>query len=89
MQKNRLKTKRKRAATMPVGLETVLVQPATTAIDTACPAAPQIISLRRPNFSMVKIATIDAKKHSVPFKAARRRDVKGESPRLFSKIVAA
>lgn len=47
------------------------------------------MSFLLPNFSIVKIAMKDAKKYSVPFKAARRRLMKLESPMLFSKIVAA
>jgi hypothetical protein len=37
-------------------LPSMLVVPARTAIEMDMPAAPNIISERRPNFSMVKIA---------------------------------
>lgn len=56
---------------------------------TACPAAPNNMSLRRPNRSMVKMAMNDARKYSVPLQAARRRLRKLDRPMLFSKIVAA
>jgi hypothetical protein len=65
----------------------LLVVPARTAMD--MPAAPKIMSGRRPNFSMVKMAIQDAIQYSVPLQAERRRARKGERPILFSKIVAA
>jgi hypothetical protein len=66
-----------------------LVVPARTAIDIACPAAPNIMRLRRPNFSIVKIAIQDAMKYSVPLHAANKRLRNGESPMFCSNIVAA
>lgn len=66
-----------------------LVAPAMTHIDTDIPAAPKIMRARRPNFSIVKMAIQDAIQYSVPFRAERRRLIKGERPILFSKIVAA
>lgn len=56
---------------------------------TAWPAAPKSMSFLRPNFSIVKMATHDATKYSVPFSAASRRLRKPERPMLFSNIVAA
>jgi hypothetical protein len=67
----------------------LLVVPARTAMDMDMPAAPKIMSGRRPNFSMVKMAIQDAIQYSVPLQAERRRAKKGERPILFSKIVAA
>jgi hypothetical protein len=66
-----------------------LVVPARTAIDIDMPAAPNIISGRRPNFSIVKIAIQDAIQYSVPLQAESSRLRNGESPILFSKMVAA
>jgi hypothetical protein len=66
-----------------------LVVPARTAMDIDMPAAPNIISGRRPNFSMVKMAIQDAIQYSVPLQADSRRLRKGERPMLVSKIVAA
>lgn len=65
------------------------VVPARTAIDKACPMAPKSINFRRPTFSMVKMAMMEARKYSVPFKAASSRLRKGERPMEFSKMVAA
>jgi hypothetical protein len=65
-----------------------LVVPASTAIDIDMPAAPNIISGRRPNFSIVKIAIHDAIQYSVPLQADNNRLRKGDRPMLFSKIVA-
>ena len=88
--KNELKTNRNTAATMPrLALPVTDVVPAKTAIDAACPAAPNSMSFRRPKRSMVKMATHEAMKYSVPFRAASSLLKKGESPMLFSKIVAA
>lgn len=64
------------------------VVPERTAMLAAWPAAPKSINLRRPNFSIVKIAIIEAKKYSVPLHAARRRLRKSERPMRW-KIVAA
>jgi hypothetical protein len=58
-------------------------------MEAACPAAPNSMSLRRPTFSMTKMAMSEANQYSVPLHAARRRDRNGESPMLFSKIVGA
>lgn len=87
--KKELKMKRKAAAAIPVLVPTTEVVPASIAIDAACPAAPNSIKRRRPNFSMVKIAIQDAMKYSVPLQAASSRLIKPDKPMLFSKIVAA
>lgn len=96
MAKNVLKTKRKTVAVTPyvvdrfgapvsgsvVPVDTV---PASIAIDAAMPKAPNSMSLRRPVRSMSGKATSDARKYSVPFAAARSRDMAGLNPREFSK----
>jgi hypothetical protein len=89
--KNELNTNRKTAAVIPrpvLGF-TGLVVAAKTAIAIAWPAAPKSMRLRRPNFSIVKMAIQDAMKYSVPLQAASNRLRKGESPMFCSKIVAA
>lgn len=65
------------------------VVPARIAIEHAWPIAPNSISFRLPIFSIAKIAIKEAKKYSVPFRAARRRERKGDRPMLCSKMVAA
>ena len=87
--KNELKRKRKRAAIMPFVLPGNALVPASTAMEIDMPAAPNNMSGRRPNFSMVKTAIQDAAKYSVPLRAASRREVNGFKPMLFSKMVAA
>ena len=86
--KKELKTKRKTAAAIPVFLFVCAVVPARTAMDMACPAAPKIMSFRRPAFSMMKIAINEASQYSVPFRAASKREVKPERPMPVSNMVA-
>ena len=86
--KKLLNTNRKIAATIPSVVSVREVVPARTAMLAAWPMAPKSISLRRPNFSMVKIAMREARKYSVPLQAARRRLRKSERP-IRWKIVAA
>jgi hypothetical protein len=59
------------------------------AMDMACPAAPNNMRPRRPNFSIVKMATHEAMKYSVPLSAASSRLRNPLNPMLFSKMVAA
>lgn len=66
MAKKLLKTNRKTAATMPSVVDFWELVPANTAILAAWPAAPKSMSERRPKRSMVKTATQDAMKYSVP-----------------------
>jgi hypothetical protein len=88
--KNELNTKRNTVASNPkLELSILLSAPARMAMDIDMPAAPNIIKVRRPNFSIVKMAIQDAIQYSVPLQAERRRDRKGERPMLFSKMVAA
>ena len=68
---------------------TLLVVPARTHMLKDMPAAPNIIRLRLPNFSIVKMAIQDAIQYSVPLQAANKRLRKGDSPIFCSKIVAA
>lgn len=88
--KNELKTKRNTAAAMPALLLTseYLLVAASTTIEPDMPTAPKSISLRRPNFSMVKMAIQEAMKYSVPFNAASRRLKKLDRP-MRTKSVAA
>ena len=84
-----LKPKRNTVAAIPSEVESLEVVPARTAIQTAWPKAPKSMSLRRPTFSMMKMAIQEAIKYSVPLHAARRRLRKPERPMLFLKMVAA
>lgn len=88
--KKELKTNRKTAAAIPAPLSTVLYADviASTIMEADIPTAPKSMSLRRPNFSMVKTATHEARKYSVPFRAASSRLRKGDRP-MRRKMVAA
>lgn len=61
------------------------VVPAKTAMETIMPTDPNSMSLRRPVRSIRGRATREAKKYSVPLRAANSRDMVGPNPRLFSK----
>ena len=88
--KKELKTKSMMVAIKAHALfSTLLVVPARMAMVALMPTAPKIISLRRPNLSMVKMAIQEAIQYSVPLQAARRRLKNGERPRDPSKMVAA
>lgn len=87
--KKLLNTKRKTAATIPFVVPPDALVPARTAIDAAWPAAPNSIKDLRPKRSIVKTATQEAIKYSVPFRAASRRLRKPERPMRCLKIVAA
>ena len=78
-----------RTAAMPMLSLTLLVVPARTHMLADMPAAPKIMRVRLPNFSMVKMAIQDAIQYSVPLHAANRRLKKGDRPMFCSKIVAA
>jgi hypothetical protein len=51
------------------------------------PAAPKVINLRRPTFSMVKTAIQEAMKYSVPLQAAISFALKADKPTSFSSTV--
>ena len=84
MAKKVLKMNRKAAAVTPVPDDGCEVVPARMAIEADIPTAPNSMSERRPNFSMVNTAIHDARKYSVPFAAARIREMKGVNPMFFS-----
>ena len=60
---------------------------ASTIIQIDMPAAPKIISLRRPIFSMVKTAIHEAMKYSVPLHAAMSLALKALNPTSFSRTL--
>ena len=66
---------RNSAATIPGPLPPRLVMMARMTMDMDIPAAPNSISCRRPNFSIVKTAIHEAIKYSVPLAAARILEV--------------
>lgn len=79
--KKELNTNKNTAATMPRALLSgTEVVAARTAMERAWPAAPKSMRGRRPKRSMVKMAIQEARKYSVPLRAARRRLRKGERP---------
>ena len=87
MAKKVLKMKRKTVDAMPelgVPIESVM---ARMTILPDIPAAPNSISWRRPNLSMVKTAIQEAAKYSVPLQAAMRRERKSERPTCPCRIV--
>lgn len=84
MAKNVLKMKRNAAAVIPVPEDGCEVVPARITILRLMPTAPNNMRLRRPNFSMVNTAIHEARKYSVPFAAARMREMKGVRPMLCS-----
>lgn len=88
--KKELKTNKKIAAVIPAPLLTseYLLVAASTTIEADMPTAPKIMSLRRPNLSIVKMAIQEAMKYSVPLRAARSRLRKFDNP-MRTKIVAA
>jgi hypothetical protein len=59
-------------------------EPARMIMEDICPKAPKSISLRRPTRSIKGMAIRPARRYSVPFAAARRRDMSGPNPREFS-----
>lgn len=73
MAKKVLKTKRKATATQPRATLTRELTPARMAIEPAWPMAPKSMRFRRPKRSMVQTEMKEARKYSVPFRAARRR----------------
>ena len=87
--KKELKTNKKTAATMPRVFVCTDVVPARMAMEADWPIAPNTINLRLPKRSIVNMAIKEAKKYSVPFKAASSRLVKPLKPILSWKIVAA
>ena len=85
MAKNVLKMNRNMAATIPgpeppMSLMAAQLTMARTTMEIDMPAAPNSMSWRRPNFSMVKTAIHEAAKYSVPLKAASRRETKEDRP---------
>lgn len=88
--KKELKTNKKTAAAMPALLLTseYLLVAVSTTMERDMPTAPKSISLRRPNFSMVKTAIHEAMKYSVPFSAASRRLVKLDRPMRTNSVAA-
>lgn len=88
--KKELKTNKKTAAAMPALLLTSenLLVAASTTIEPDMPTAPKSINLRRPNFSIVKMAIQEAMKYSVPFNAASRRLIKFDSPMRTNSVAA-
>jgi hypothetical protein len=90
-----LKPKRNTVATTPYSvlrrgapcssMTAVELEPARIIIEAICPNAPKSMSLRRPMRSISGIAMRPARKYSVPFAAARRRDISGPKPSEFSK----
>ena len=75
-----LKMNKNAAATIPRVPLVFEVVPARMAIEAAMPAAPNIISDLRPNFSIVKTAIQEARKYSVSLAAASIRDKNGLRP---------
>lgn len=88
--KKELKTNKKTAAAIPALLFTseYLLVAASTIMEPDIPTAPKIISLRRPNFSIVKMAIHEAMKYSVPFNAASRRLMKLDKPMRTNSVAA-
>lgn len=80
MAKKVLKTKRKTIPAIWYGGSLLELTPARIAIVAACPAAPKSMSFRRPTRSTRKTAGQEAMKYSVPFRAARSRDMKLVKP---------
>lgn len=82
MAKKVLKTKRNTIPAIWYGLSSGReLTPARMAMVMAWPTAPNNISLRRPIRSTKKTAGHEARKYSVPFKAATKRDKTGDMPR--------
>ena len=79
-----LNMNRNAAATIPGAVPCTDVVPARIAMEAAIPTAPKSISDLRPNLSMVNTAIQDARKYSVPFAAAKMRDVKPSRPMYCS-----
>ncbi|CRJ80428.1 hypothetical protein BN1708_000245 [Verticillium longisporum] len=57
--------------------------PVRMAMVAAWPAAPKSMSLRRPTRSTSQMGGSEARKYSVPLRAARRRDMNGDMPSCF------
>lgn len=74
------------AATIPGPDPPMAVMAARITIEPDIPAAPNNMSFRLPTFSMVNTAIQEARKYSVPFAAAKSRDMRGDRPISFSKI---
>lgn len=73
--KNELKTNKKTMPTIWHALASLEPTPARIAMEAHCPAAPKSISFRRPTRSTNQIAGREARKYSVPFRAAIRRGI--------------
>ena len=79
-----LKTKRKTIQAMLAESVPALAVPARMAMEMDIPAAPKSMRVRRPKRSMVKTATHEAMKYSVPLQAAMRRDFSRDKFSWFS-----
>lgn len=87
MAKNELNTKSSTELTTWAPVPRTLPRTASNTIVMHWPTAPKIMSFRRPIRSMMKMAMREARKYSVPFAAAMRRDVTSDRPSRWNKIV--